>query len=155
MEAVGVEKIETYFELAALCDVISVHLPKIPKTDFDPGTVDIINEEFLSKMKCDGTLINTSRGDLVDDDALIAKLDACPKFYAAVDVYRGEPQVKECEFVHPFGKHDRVYTTHHIGASTKQSEAAIGEEALRIVKKFGATKVPSNVINYGKFVKKA
>ncbi len=66
----------------------------------------------------------------------------------------GEPAAKDGEFAHPFGKQDRIYTSHHIGASTLQAEEAIGVEAVRIVKKFGATRVPSNVVNRGQFVAK-
>ena len=55
-------------------------------------------------------------------------------------VYKGEPADKEGDFVHRVAQHPRVYGTHHIGASTKQAEQAIGEEAVRIILKYSKTR---------------
>lgn len=97
----------------------------------------MVNEEFLSKMKDDAVFINTSRGNVVNEDALLAKLEACPKFWVGTDVFNGEPTVKATDdFNHPIAAHPRVYGTHHCGASTQQAEAAIGMEAVRVIKKF-------------------
>ena len=79
----------------------------------------MVNEEFLSKMKPDAMLINTSRGNVVNEDALLAKLESCPNFWVGTDVYNGEPTVKATnDFNHPIASHARVYGTHHCGAST-------------------------------------
>ena len=75
----------------------------------------MVNYEFLGKMKGDAMLINTSQGDLVYQDALLAKLEACPKFWVGTDVYDGEPTKEACEFKHPIASHPRVYGTHHCG----------------------------------------
>ena len=69
-------------------------------------------------MKSNAVLINTSRGDVVDEDALLAKLDACPDFWCGLDVFKGEPSAKACDWSHALAKHPRVYGTHHCGAST-------------------------------------
>lgn len=84
-------------------------------------------------------MINTSRGAVVDEDALLAKLESCPNFWVGTDVFNGEPSAKVGDFIHPIAQHPRVYGTHHCGASTKQAESAIGAEALRIIEKFAAT----------------
>lgn len=76
-------------QLLAQSDIVSVHTPKTPQT------VGMVNEEFLGKMKDDAMLINTSRGDVVNEPALLAKLEACPKFWVGTDVFTGEPTVKE------------------------------------------------------------
>jgi len=70
---------------------------------------------------------------------LLAHLEANKNFWYGTDVFNGEPAGKEAPFENALGKHPRVYGTHHIGASTKQAESAIGDEAVRIVKKFAAT----------------
>lgn len=90
-------------------------------------------------MKDDAMLINTSRGDLVNEAALVAKLEACPNFWVGTDVYCGEPTVKEVnDWQSPLALHPRVYGTHHCGASTQQAEGAIGQEAVRVIKKFNS-----------------
>ena len=100
-------------ELLANSDIVSIHTPKTPQT------VGMVNQEFLSKMKDDAMLINTSRGDVVDEEALLAKLEACPNFWVGTDVFKGEPAVKEThDWNHPIASHPRVYGTHHCGAST-------------------------------------
>ena len=99
----------------------------------------MVNEDFLGKMKSDAMLINTSRGNVVNEEALLAKLEACPNFWVGTDVYNGEPTVKATnDFNHPIAAHPRVYGTHHCGASTQQAESAIGMEAVRVIKKFNS-----------------
>lgn len=70
---------------------------------------------------------------------MLAHLEESKGFWYATDVFNGEPAGKEADFENPLAKHPRVYATHHIGASTKQAESAIGTEAVRIVKKYVAT----------------
>ena len=105
----------------------------------------MVNKDFLSHMKSDGILLNTSRGTVVNEEDLLAHLNANPNFWFGTDVFNGEPAgTKEVPFTHPLAQHPRVYGSHHIGASTKQSEVAIGEEAVRIIKKFGASGAVDN-----------
>ena len=61
----------------------------------------MVNEEFLGKMKADAMLINTARGNVVNEEALLAKLEACPDFWVGTDVYNGEPTAKACDFQNP------------------------------------------------------
>ena len=61
-------------------------------------------------------------------------------FWYGTDVFSVEPAgLKEASFANSLAQHPRVYASHHIGASTKQAEAAIGDEAVRIIKKFAAS----------------
>ena len=79
----------------------------------------MVNVDFLGKMKSNSVLINTSRGELVDEDVLLAKLDSCPDFWVGTDVFNGEPEeMFSDDFEHPIASHPRVYGTHHCGAST-------------------------------------
>ena len=70
-------------ELLAHSDIVSIHTPSTPETN------GMVNEDFLRKMKTDAMLINTSHGNLVNEDALLAKLEACPDFWVGTDSYNG------------------------------------------------------------------
>eukprot|EP00345_Euplotes_harpa_P008603 CAMPEP_0168346296 /NCGR_PEP_ID=MMETSP0213-20121227/18165_1 /TAXON_ID=151035 /ORGANISM="Euplotes harpa, Strain FSP1.4" /LENGTH=394 /DNA_ID=CAMNT_0008354877 /DNA_START=15 /DNA_END=1199 /DNA_ORIENTATION=+ len=129
----GVEVVSTIDEVLAQADIVSLHVPATKDTK------NLVNKEFLGKMKPDGVLINTARGTNVVEEDLLAHLEANPNFWFGTDVLNGEPSAKECDWEHPLGMHPRVYGTHHIGASTKQSEDEIGEETVRICQVFAAT----------------
>jgi len=90
-------------------------------------------------MKADAVLINTARGNVINDADLLEKLNASQNFWYGADVYNNEPAGKDGEFDTPLTKHARVYGAHHVGASTKQAESAIGDEATRIIKKFATS----------------
>lgn len=104
----------------------------------------MINSSFLGKMKPDAVLINTSRGNIVKDADLLAHLNANEKFWYGADVLNGEPSAKKADFSNDIAKHPRAYVTHHCGASTKQAEAAIGVEAVRVLRKFKTTRKIDN-----------
>lgn len=82
----------------------------------------MLNEEFLEKMKTDACLLNLSRGATANEADLLAHLNENKNFWYATDVFQKEPADKLATFVNDLAKHPRVYGTHHIGASTKQSE---------------------------------
>ena len=96
----------------------------------------MVNAAFLAKMKPNGVLINTARANIIVEEDLLAKLEECKDFWVGSDVFVGEPSAKQCDFTHALAQHPRVYGTHHCGASTQQAESAIGDEAVRIIKKF-------------------
>ena len=133
-------------ELLATSDIVSLHTPSTRETR------KMVNIDFLSKMKSNSVLINTARADLVDDDTLLAKLDSCPNFWVGTDVFNNEPdEMVMDDFENPIASHPRVYGTHHCGASTHQSEVAIGEEAVRVIRKF----VEEGVVDRNNWVNKA
>lgn len=133
-EAMGITYLPSPEALAHEVDIMTFHVPSTPKTK------GMINAQFLGQCKDDCVVINTSRGDLVNEDELLSVLDARPGLWYACDVYKGEPADKEGDFVHRVAQHPRVYGTHHIGASTKQAEQAIGEEAVRVILKYSRTR---------------
>jgi len=65
----GIKELETFEQVAATCDIISLHLPAVDDTR------NLINQEFLAQMKPGAVLINTSRGELVDEAALIEAMN--------------------------------------------------------------------------------
>lgn len=110
-------------ELLALSDVLTLH---VPSSDQTRGMIDAA---ALSKMKRGAILINQARGDLVDVDALAACLKDGRLSGAAVDVFPKEPASGSEEFVSPLRGLDNALLTPHIGGSTEEAQAAIGEDA--------------------------
>lgn len=103
-------------------DVISLHAAL---TD---GTRDIINRDAIARMKDGAVLINTARGEMVDDDALYEALKSGKLSCAAIDVFREEP------YKGRLAELENCYMTPHLGASTKEAQARIGEELVRLLK---------------------
>jgi D-3-phosphoglycerate dehydrogenase len=141
MEKKGMVKVDVLEDLIKKADVISMHVPLLKET------AGMINAKFMSMMKDDAVIINTARGELAVEADVIARLNAKPLFYYGCDVICNEPSFKKGEFKSELAMHSKCYATHHIGASTKQAEEAIGIEAVRMVKKYSETKVMDNVVN--------
>ncbi|CAG9324818.1 unnamed protein product [Blepharisma stoltei] len=142
-QSLGIEYCPSALDLARISDIITFHVPATPETR------GLINSAFISNCKENVTLINTSRGDIANEQELLYELNQRPGLWYACDVYQGEPAAKEGDFMHALAQHPRVYGTHHIGASTKQAENAIGQEALRMILMYYRTRKvdPSNLVN--------
>ncbi len=98
-------------ELLRVSDVVSIHVPLTPETRH------LINESKLKLMKKTAILINTSRGEVVDTEALVKALKEGWIAGAGLDVFEEEPLPKD----HPLTKLDNVALTPHIGASTSEA----------------------------------
>ncbi|HKR21126.1 MAG TPA: 3-phosphoglycerate dehydrogenase family protein [Pyrinomonadaceae bacterium] len=136
----GVELKESPLAVASDSDVVSVHLA------LKPETKNIINAEFFAAMREGAYLINTARGEVVDQQAL---RDAIRNrgIRAGLDVYALEPTSATGEFNDEIAKETGLYGTHHIGASTDQAQEAIAAETVRIVAEFKQTGKVPNVVN--------
>ncbi|MCD6125131.1 3-phosphoglycerate dehydrogenase [bacterium] len=110
----------SFDELLSQADIISLHVPKTDKP--------IIGREEFAKMKDGAVIINTARGGVVDEDALLEALDSGKLYGAAIDVFVGEPNPKP-ELVN----HPKVSVTPHLGASTNEAQERIGEEIIKIL----------------------
>lgn len=113
-------------ELLHESDIVTVHVPMRPEN------VGLISENELAQMKPSAFLINTSRGGIVDEDALLHALENDVIAGAGVDVYEEEPATDN-----PLAKHDKVVATPHIAASTFEAQRnvalAIAEQVVDVL----------------------
>ncbi len=110
-------------ELLAESDVISLHVPATPETK------GMINAANIAKMRQGVVIINTSRGEIVDEDALYEGVRSGKVGAAALDVFRQEPykgRLLELE---------NVCLTPHLGAGTKEAQKRIGTELVSLLEK--------------------
>jgi len=138
--ALGVEYMSTPKDVAAASDVVSVHVA------LNSDTRNSINADIFSAMRPGSYFINTARGEVVDQNALV---DAIKNrgIRAGLDVFAVEPTSSVSEFNDPIVKEEGLYGTHHVGASTDQAQEAIAAETVRIVKEFKDTGKVPNVVN--------
>lgn len=112
-------------ELLEKADFISLHCPKCD--------APILDEVQFAKMKDGVYIINTARGSLISDDALLKALDEGKVAAAALDVFTEEPTKDERIYTHP-----KISLTPHIGASTAEAQERVGEDVVaHIVNQFG------------------
>lgn len=128
------QKIDTMSELLSLSNFVTIHVPLQESTDGLFG-----KNEFEMMMK-GSYLINTSRGSVVDLDALEISIQNNDIDGAALDVYPVEPKGNKCEWVNSLQKYNNVILTPHIGGATEEAQNQIGIDiSHKIV----------NFVNYG------
>jgi D-3-phosphoglycerate dehydrogenase len=108
-------------ELLEQSDFISLHLPLLPSTR------RLVDERFLSSMKKGACLINTARGEVVDESALLAALQSGQLRGAGLDAFTEEPPDPK----NPLLAQPHVIATPHIGAQTDAARNNMGWWALR------------------------
>jgi len=138
--SLGVQKVATLEELARGSDIVSVHVALTPETKNSLGA------EFFAAMNPGAFFINTSRGEVVDQVALIKAIEE-RGVVAGLDVFADEPSGGEAEYQGALKDNPNVYCTHHIGASTDQAQEAVAAETVRIVDEFMRTGVAPNAVN--------
>jgi len=115
-------QLDSLDELLTSSDVVTLHVPDLPTTR------NMIGAREIALMKKTGVLINASRGNVVDLDALAGSLQANHLLGAAIDVYPEEPKSNDDPFVSPLLACDNVILTPHIGGSTAEAQENIGSE---------------------------
>jgi len=123
--------------LAKEADFISLHLPS---TDTTRG---MVNAEFLSLCKSDARIINTARGDLIDEIALCDAITNGRIGGAGLDVYAEEPPANTA-----VTGHVDVIATPHIAGSTTEAQELVGIEAATSVREYLRSGVVRNAVNY-------
>jgi D-3-phosphoglycerate dehydrogenase len=130
-EELGITMCDSLPELVSSSDIVTVHVPSADDTRH------LVDADFLARMKDGAILLNTSRGDVVDERALLDALDA-GRVRAGLDVFADEPGSAKAAWDSPLGRHPEVVATHHIGASTEQAQRAIAAGVTEIVDAFVA-----------------
>jgi D-3-phosphoglycerate dehydrogenase len=138
--ALGVEYKATPNDVARDADIVSVHVA------MNADTKGFLGTEFFGAMREGSYFINTARGEVVDQQALINAMRS-RGLRAGLDVYAGEPTSAAAEFTDEIRHEESLYGTHHIGASTDQAQEAIAAETVRIVREFKETGKVPNVVN--------
>ena len=136
----GVERKESPTEVARASDIVSVHVA------LKPETRGFLSAEFFGAMREGAYFINTARGEVVDQAALVAAMRE-RKIRAGLDVFANEPASAAGEFADEIAREPNLYGTHHIGASTDQAQEAIAAETVRIIREFKETGKVPNVVN--------
>ncbi len=127
-------------DVVRAADVLSVHLALA--TD----TRGFVNAALLSHLKTGACFVNTARAEVVDQEALATVIRE-KGVRAGLDVFAAEPTGATGPFADAIVQLPGVYGTHHIGASTDQSQEAIAAEAVRIVRVYKDTGRVPNVVN--------
>lgn len=112
-------------ELLRMSDVISLHCPLTAETRH------LIDRERLRLVKSDAIVVNTARGALIDEDALVDAVTAGRLAGAALDVYDREPP----DFDSPLFDCDNIFTTPHVAAMTIQAQTAMAVQAASEVRR--------------------
>ena len=130
------EQLSSLDELMRISDFVSLHCPSTPETRY------LINSDRLKLMKPGAFLINTARGDLVNEEDLIEALDAKTIAGAGLDVFEAEPRVNP-------GLLDRsdVVLLPHLGSATVETRNAMGFRVLENAVAFFAGSVPPDVVS--------
>ncbi|HEY8612113.1 MAG TPA: NAD(P)-dependent oxidoreductase, partial [Roseomonas sp.] len=138
------ERVATLADLLPHSEVLSLHCP------LEPETRGLIGAAELALLPKGAILVHTARGGIVDQDALLAALDAGQLSWAGVDVFANEP----LEADSPFRTHPRVVPTPHLAANTPRgatgmacgaAESIIAVLAGRLPALEGAVVVPGGL----------
>jgi len=127
------QSLDSLDELIKISDIVTLHVPETPETR------NLITKEVLAKFKKGSYLLNLSRGNVVDIEALKEALESGHILGAAIDVFPQEPKDKNEKFVSPLQGLPNVILTPHIGGSTEEAQWNIGIDATNKMIKFMET----------------
>jgi D-3-phosphoglycerate dehydrogenase / 2-oxoglutarate reductase len=141
--ALGARKVE-FDELLAGSDVLSLHVPLVASTRH------IIDGPALARLRPGAVLINTSRGGLVDEQAMVAALRSHRLRGAAVDVLEAEAVDMKDPLSHntlPISELDNLIVTPHVAGQTEESLREVGRAATACIRQALAGAVPDHHLN--------
>ncbi len=117
------------------CDFLSLHCPSTPETR------GMVNADFISKLPDGAIIVNTARGDVVNDQDLIAALKSGKLTAAGLDVFAGEPNIEPA-----YRDLKNTFLLPHLGSATVETRNAMGFRALDNIDAYVAGKdVPFTV----------
>jgi D-3-phosphoglycerate dehydrogenase len=124
-------------DLCARADYLSLHMPSTSQTRHT------FNAERLAKCKKGLRLINTARGELIDEPALVAAIQSGHIAGAALDVFTSEPTTD-----HTLQQLPQVVASPHIAASTREGQELVGVETATALRDFLKSGVIRNAVNF-------
>jgi D-3-phosphoglycerate dehydrogenase / 2-oxoglutarate reductase len=124
-------------ELLSTSDYLSLH------TTLSPETRHLIGKDALAKVKPGVRIVNAARGELIDDEALLAALDAGRVAGAGLDVHAQEPP-KDWRLA----KHPKVLALPHLGASTREAQERVGTDIAQQVRDYLKGGVIQSAVNF-------
>jgi len=129
---------ESLDQMLAHMDLISVNCPQTPETHH------LLNAERLDKLQTHAVIVNTARGGIIDEAALVERLAAGAIMGAGLDVYENEPAI------HPgLLALDNVVLSPHLGSATHEGRIAMGEKVIINIKTFSDGHVPLDRVLLG------
>lgn len=135
-------QVATLDELLAMSDVVSLHVPELPSTQW------MIGEKEIRTMKKGSILMNAARGTVVVIEALAEAIKDKHLLGAAIDVFPVEPRANGEEFESPLRGFDNVILTPHIGGSTQEAQANIGLEVAEKLVKYSDNGTSVSSVNF-------
>lgn len=121
-------------DLLPVCDFLSLHCPATPET------TGLLNAERIALLPDGAVVVNTGRGAVVDDEALVAALKSGKVAAAGLDVFNGEP-----ENIHPaYRELPNTFLLPHLGSATHETRDAMGYRALDNLDAFFAGREPKD-----------
>ena len=129
------EQVESLEALMPQCDFISLHCPG------GASNRHLINTRMLNLMKPDAFLINTARGEVIDEQALVQALMFDTIGGAALDVFDGEPRINPCLM-----QCDNLVMLPHLGSATREAREAMGFRVLDNLGDFFAGREPRDKV---------
>lgn len=122
-------------EMLGHCDFVSLNFPASPETE------GFLNAERIAKLPDGAVVVNTARGSVVDDDALIAALKSGKLASAGLDVFRGEPKLDP-----RYRELPNAFLLPHMGSATVETRDAMGFKCLDNLDAFFAGKEPPDAL---------
>ncbi|SMF43321.1 Lactate dehydrogenase [Tistlia consotensis] len=122
-------------ELLGLCDFVSLNFPASAETE------NFLNAERIARLPDGAVVVNTARGTVVDDDALIAALQSGKLAAAGLDVFRGEPKLDP-----RYRELPNAFLLPHMGSATIETRDAMGLKCLDNLDAFFAGKEPPDAL---------
>lgn len=129
IRSIGIRLVDDLPALLGDADIVTIHIPKAASTE------SLVDAEFLKMLPDGAVVVNTSRGDIVDEPSLLEALNH-RGMRAGLDVYANEPSSGQDSFTSELAQHPAVVGTHHIGASTQQAQAAVADGTIEVIDRY-------------------
>lgn len=135
-------KCQSLNELLALADVVSLHV------DGRPENENMIGEKEISQMQDGAILLNLSRSNIIDTDALKKAIESGKLRGAAIDVFLNEPKTNHDTFISPLKGLPNTILTPHIGGSTQEAQMNIADYVPNVIMDFINSGSTNHSVNF-------